>query len=150
VPGAAIFLTRRLDQTPGALLHTLKHYKVLHERVALLTLRTEDVPRVAPEQRIEIQDLGKGFYAILVRCGFMEHPSVSQVLTLCRAHGLPFDLMETSFVVSREKLRRARRSSLGRWRQALFIALSNNALNATEFFGIPANRAIEVGGHVEI
>ncbi len=150
VPGAAVFLTRRLDQTPGALLHTLKHYKVLHERVALLTLRTEDVPRVASEQRIEIQDLGKGFYAILVRCGFMEQPSVSQVLTLCRAHGLPFDLMETSFVVSREKLRRARRSPLGRWRQALFIALSNNALNATEFFGIPPNRAIEVGGHVEI
>ena len=150
VPGTAIFLTRRLDQTPSALLHTLKHYKVLHERVALLTVRTEDVPRVAPEQRIEIEDLGKGFFAILVRCGFMEQPSVAQVLTLCRAQGLPFDPMTTSFVVSREKLRRAKRSPLGRWRQAMFIALSNHAVNATEFFGIPPNRAIEVGGHVEI
>jgi len=150
VPGTAIFMTARLDSVPGALLHTLKHYGALHERVVLLNLRTEDVPRVGDERRLDIHDLGKGFYSICARFGFMEQPSVPRVLALCRHKNLRFDLMETSFVVGREKLRLARHSALPRWRQRLFLVLSNNALNATEFFGIPPNRAIEVGSHVEI
>lgn len=149
-PGTAIYLTARLDLAPGALLHALKHYKTLHERVVLMTLRTEDVPRVGDERRLEVQDLGKGFYAICVRFGFMEDPNVPRILALCRRHGLRFELMETSFFVGREKLRPAGRSPLSRWRQRLFIFLSNNAVNATEFFDIPPNRAIEVGGHIEI
>jgi KUP system potassium uptake protein len=151
VQGSAIYLTARVDLVPGALLHTLKHFKVLHERVVLMSVRTEDVPRVSDERRIEIAELDKGFTTICVRQGFMEQPSVAQVLLLCRQQGLRFELMETSFFVGRERLRAARRSAIGqRWRQRLFIFIANNALNATEYFGIPPNRAIEVGGHLEI
>jgi KUP system potassium uptake protein len=151
VPGTAIYLTSRLDQVPNALLHTLKHYKVLHEKVVLMTVRTEDVPRVADDQRLDVQVLDNGFYAISIRFGFMEQPSVLRALSLCRVKGLRFDLMQTSFFVGRERFRPARQSPLkSRWRQRLFILLSNNMLAATEFFGIPPNRAIEVGGHTEI
>ncbi len=151
MPGTAVFLTARLDEVPNALLHTLKHYKVLHEKVVLMTVRTEDVPRVSDEQRLDVQVLDKGFYAISVRFGFMEQPSVLRALSLCRVKGLRFELMDTSFFVGRERLRAAKRSALkSRWRQRLFILLSNNMLGATEFFGIPPNRAIEVGGHTEI
>lgn len=150
VPGTAVFLTARLDLVPAALLHTLKHYKALHERVVLLTMQTVDVPRMDDDRRIDLQDLGKGFYAVCARFGFMEQPSVPRVLALCRRSGLRFELMETSFVVGRQKLRAAKASSLTAWRRRLFIVLSNNAVNATDFFGIPPNRAIEVGGHVEI
>jgi KUP system potassium uptake protein len=150
VPGTAIFLTARLDRVPGALLHSLKHYKVLHERVVLMTVRTVDEPSVADDERMEVKDLGKGFYTISARFGFIEQPNVLRALALCRTKGLGFELMETSFFVGRETLRAARRSPLGRWRQRLFIILSNNALNATTFFRIPPNRVIEVGGHVEL
>jgi len=116
-----------------------------------MTVRTEDVPRVSDEQRLDVQVLDKGFYAISVRFGFMEQPSVLRALSLCRVKGLRFELMDTSFFVGRERLRAAKRSALkSRWRQRLFIVLSNNMLGATEFFGIPPNRAIEVGGHTEI
>ena len=151
LPGTAIYLTSRLDTVPAALLHTLKHFKALHERVVLMSLRTEDVPRVSDDRRIEIVEHDKGFSAVLVRFGFMEQPSMGFVLRLCRQHGLRFELMETSFMVGRERLRAAPRSTIGpRWRQRLFIFIANNALNATEYFGIPPNRAIEVGGHLEV
>jgi KUP system potassium uptake protein len=149
VPGTAIFLTSNVDVVPNALLHTLKHYKVLHERVVLMTMRTEDVPHVPREQRLEVNELDKGFYTVVVRHGFTDQPSVPRALALCRLKNLRFDLMETSFIVGREKLRRAKHSPLG-WRQRLFVLLYNNMLGATEFFGIPPNRAIEIGGHTEI
>ena len=151
VPGTAVYLTGRVDVVPGALLHSLRHYKALHERVVLLTMHTEDVPRVADERRIDIRELGKGFWAVQVFWGFMEEPSVLRALALCRRKGLSFELTETSFFVGRERLRPAKRSTIGRrWRQKLFIFIANNALNATEFFRIPPNRAIEVGGHIEV
>ena len=149
IPGTAIFMTANLDQVPNALLHTLKHYKVLHQRVVLMTMYTEDVPHVPKDQRIHVRPLDKGFYTVKVCHGFMDQPSVPRALALCRMHNLRFDLMETSFIVGREKLRRAKRSPL-RWRQRLFVLMYNNMLGATEFFGIPPNRAIEVGGHTEI
>jgi KUP system potassium uptake protein len=151
IPGTAVYLTARVDVVPGALLHTLKHFNALHERVVLMSMRTEDVPRVSNNARIEIQEVGKGFWAVQVRWGFMEEPSVARALALCRQSRLEFDLMRTSFFVGRERLRPAKRSTVGsRWRQRLFILIANNALNATEYFGIPPNRAIEVGGHIEI
>ncbi len=149
VPGTAIFMTSTIDQVPNALLHTLKHYKVLHERVILMTMQTEDVPHVPKDQRIAIRELDKGFFTVRVCHGFMDQPSVPRALALCRMQNLRFELMETSFIVGREKLRRAKRSPL-KWRQRLFVLLYNNMLGATEFFGIPPNRAIEVGGHTEI
>jgi KUP system potassium uptake protein len=151
VSGTAVFLTREIDHVPLALLHALKHYKALHERTVVMMVQTEDIPRVPDEERLEIQDLGKGFLAIEVKYGFMEQPNVVRALAQCRLSKLHFNLMETSFIIGREKLLAGqRRSSLSRWRKALFILMSNNALDATEFFSIPPNRVIELGGQVEI
>ncbi len=148
VPGTAIFLVRDIDHVPVALLHALKHYKVLHERVVLLLVQTEDVPRVSGADRVEAQDLGNGFLRIRIRCGFMEQPNIPRALA---QSGLEFKPLETSFVIGREKLLASRRrTGLSGWRKALFIIMSNNALDATEFFGLPPNRVIELGGQVEI
>jgi KUP system potassium uptake protein len=153
VPGTAIFMSRNLTGVPVALLHALKHYKVLHERVVLMQVDTQDVPHVPDDQRLEISELGKGFYTIRVRYGFMDEPNVLRALAQCRVGGLRFNLMETSFIIGREKLRlrpRPRRKPLWRWRDALFIFMSNNTLDATEFFRIPPNRVVELGGQIEL
>jgi KUP system potassium uptake protein len=151
VPGTAVFMTQNIDRVPLALLHALKHYKVLHERVVLMTLQTEDVPHVPDDQRIEIRDLGKGFLTIRALYGFMDQPNVLRALAQCRAQQLRFNLLETSFVIGREKLiPAARRSPMSRWRRQLFILMSNNMLDATEFFRIPPNRVVELGGQTEI
>jgi KUP system potassium uptake protein len=153
VPGTAIFMTRDLLRVPIALLHALKHYKVLHERVVMMQIDTQDVPHVPGEQRLEIGELGKGFYTIRVRYGFMDEPNILRALAQCRVGGFRFNLMETSFIIGREKLRlrpRQRRPAFWRWRDRLFILMSNNTLDATEFFRIPPNRVVELGGQIEI
>src|SRR5437764_7370165 len=151
VPGTAIFMTRDLTQVPVALLHALKHYKALHERVVILQVDTAGVPHVPDERRLEIQEIGKGFYAMRVRYGFMDEPNVMRALAQCRVQHFHVNLMETSFFIGREKLRpRARRTAVFRWRDRLFIFLTNLALDATEFFRIPPNRVVELGGQVEI
>jgi KUP system potassium uptake protein len=151
VPGTAVYMTGSIDNVPSALLHNIKHNKVLHERNVLMTVRTEDIPRVADEQRIEIHDLGGSFYTIVVRYGFMEEPNIPRALAQCRAMQMRFSLMETSFFVGREKLVARKGSSLlRRWGKQLFILMSNTMLDATEFFRIPANRAVELGGQIEI
>ena len=151
VPGTAIFMTRDLTQVPVALLHALKHYKALHERVVMMQVETEDVPHVPAERRLEIKEVGKGFYTMLVRYGFMDEPNVMRALAQCRVQHFRINLMETSFFIGREKLRpRPRRTAVFRWRDRLFIFLTNLALDATEFFRIPSNRVVELGGQVEI
>jgi len=151
IPGTAVFMTRDLEHVPLALLHALKHYKVLHQRVVMMQVLTEDVPHVPEEQRLEISELGKGFYRIRLRYGFMEQPNVVRALAQCRIGGLRFNLMETSFIIGREKLRpRPRRTAFWRWRDRLFIVMTNNMLDATEFFRIPPNRVVELGGQIEI
>jgi KUP system potassium uptake protein len=153
VPGTAIFMTRDLRRVPAALLHALKHYKVLHERVVVMQVETEDVPHVPDDQRLEIAELGKGFYTIRIRYGFTDEPNVLRALAQCRLGGLRFNLMETSFFIGREKLRlrpHTRRRGFWRWRDRLFILMSNNMLDATEFFRIPPNRVVELGGQIEI
>jgi KUP system potassium uptake protein len=150
VPGTAIFLTGNIGVVPAALLHNIKHNKALHERVVLMTVQTEDIPRVAEEHRLEIQHHEHGFHAIIVRYGFMDEPDVPRALAQCRGAELCFNLMETSFFVGREKIITARRSGWARWRRQLFVMLSNNMLDATEFFRIPANRVVELGGQVEV
>src|SRR5690348_8994143 len=151
VPGTAIFMTRDLNRVPAALLHALKHYKVLQERIVIMQVDTQDVPHVPDEQRLEIRELGNGFHTIRARYGFLDEPNVLRALAQCRVGGFRFNLMETSFIIGREKLRlRARGPRLWRWRDALFILMSNNTLDATEFFRIPPNRVVELGGQVEI
>ena len=153
VPGTAIFMTRDLARVPIALLHALKHYKVLHQRVVMMQVETEDVPHVPSEHRLEIGELGKGFHTIRVRYGFLDQPNIVRALAQCRVGGFRFNLMETSFIIGREKLRlrpRRRRLAFWRWRDRLFILMSNNTLDATEFFRIPPNRVVELGGQIEI
>jgi len=151
VPGTAIFMTRDLTQVPVALLHALKHTKALHERVVMMQVETEDVPHVPAERRLEIREVGKGFHTMLVRYGFMDEPNVMRALAQCRVQHFRINLMETSFFIGREKLRTtARRTAVFRWRDRLFIFLTNLALDATEFFRIPPNRVVELGGQVEI
>jgi KUP system potassium uptake protein len=151
VPGTAIFMTRDLMQVPVVLLHALKHYKALHERVVIMQVETEDVPHVPAERRLEIKEVGRGFHTMLVRYGFMDEPNVMRALAQCRVQHFHINLMETSFFIGREKLRpRSRRSAVFRWRDRLFIFLTNLALDATEFFRIPPNRVVELGGQIEI
>ena len=151
VPGTAIFMTRDLTQVPVALLHALKHTKALHERVVMMQVDTEDAPHVADEHRLEIEEIGKGFYTMRVRYGFMDEPNVMRALAQCRMQHFHVNLMDTSFFIGRERVRpRARRTLFWRWRDRLFILLSNLALDATEFFRIPPNRVVEFGGQIEI
>ena len=151
VPGTAIFLARDLTQVPSALLHALKHNKALHERVVMMQVDTEDVPHVLDERRLELQEIGKGFYTMRVRYGFMDEPNIMRALALCRVQHFHINLMDTSFYIGREKLR-PRRTGLPflRWRDRLFMFLNGLALDATEFFRIPPNRVVELGGQIEI
>ncbi len=150
VTGTAVFMTGDIDTVPLALLHNLKHNKVLHERVILMQVLTVDVPRVADTRRVEVRRLGKGFHAVIARYGFMEQPDVPAALASCRPHGLAYDEMQTSFFLGRETLVPAARTPLGRWRQAIFIAMSTTAAATKIFFRIPPNRAVELGAQVEI
>jgi KUP system potassium uptake protein len=150
VPGTAVFMTGNVELVPGALLHNLKHNRVLHERVVIMTVRTEDIPRVPVDQRVELRHLGSDFHAVTIHYGFMDDPDIPAALAECGRHKLPFDLMETSFFVGREKIVGAGRPRLARFRNHLFIFMSDVMLDATEFFRIPANRVVELGGQVEI
>jgi KUP system potassium uptake protein len=151
VPGTAIFMARDLARVPETLLIALKHCKVLHERVIIMHVDTQDVSHVPDEQRLKIDELGKGFYTILVSYGFMDEPNIPRALAQCRVSGLRFNLMETSFFLGREKLRlQPRRKGFSRLRDALFILMWNNMPNATEFFRIPLNRAVALEGQIEI
>jgi KUP system potassium uptake protein len=151
VPGTAVIMSRQIDQVPTALLHALKHFKVLHERTVLMSVSTRDVPHVADDDRLEIRDLGGGFFTVAVWYGFMDEPNLLRALAQCRVQQFHFNLMETSFIIGRETLLRSRRRELlPRWRKRLFILMSNNALDATEFFRIPPNRVVELGGQIEI
>jgi KUP system potassium uptake protein len=150
VPGMAVFMTGNPYVVPQALLHNLKHNKVLHERVVIMTVQTEDVPRVPFEQRLTVEPLDEGFYRVTLQSGYMEEPDVPLALRQCADRGLEFDLMQTSFFLSRETLLPSARPDLPRWRELVFIALSNVASDATEFFHIPPNRVVELGAQVEI
>jgi KUP system potassium uptake protein len=150
VPGTAVFMTGNITIVPNALLHNLKHNKVLHDRVVLMTVQTEDIPHVADEQRLEVRHLDQNIHTISVRYGFMDHPNVPRALAQCRAMQFHFNLLETSFFVGREKIVSGNRSRVWRWRKRVFIFLSNTMLDATEFFRIPTNRVIELGGQIEI
>ena len=157
VPGTAIYLTGNFNTVPTALLHNLKHNKVLHQRVILITTTIEDVPRVPVSERVEVERLGKGFFTVAASLGFMDSSHILRSLEACRAYGLTFDIMETSFFVGRETLVRMPRAraikdpaALGPWRGPLFIALWGFSLNATAFFRIPPGRVVELGIQIEI
>jgi KUP system potassium uptake protein len=152
VPGTAIFLTATPDATPHALLHNLNHNKVLHERVVFLTVEIRDVPWVAFEERATCERLGHGCWMVRVRYGFMNRPDLLRALELCGALGLEFDLMQTSFFLSRQQVVASASgpSAMARWRERMFAAMARNAGNITDYFNIPTNRVIELGTRVEV
>ena len=150
VEGTAVFLTSTPDRVPHALLHNLKHNKVLHERVVFLTVVTREIPYVAAEERIEIRTLGCDFYRMLAYYGFKEEPDVPELLEQAGRGGFPFEMMETSFFVSRETLIASVRPGMARWRERLFSSMSKNAVKASDFFHVPANRVVELGTQVEL
>ena len=150
VPGTAIFLTSTPNRAPHALLHNLKHNKVLHERVVLLTLTTQDIPTVPLCDRVQIRDLGCNFQQFEAFFGFKEDPDVPELLEECGRRGQPFDMMETSFFVSRETLIATATPGMALWRERLFVSMAKNATKAIEFFNVPANRVVELGTQVEL
>ena len=150
VPGTAVFLTAASEGVPHAMLHNLNHNKVLHERVVLLTVNSRDIPHVANEDRIEIHPLGGDFFRVIVHYGFKDEPDVPKALELAAAKGMKFEMMETSFFLSRQTLIPKVGPGMALWRDRLFAAMSRNATSATSFFKIPANRVVELGTRIEI
>jgi len=150
VPGTAVFLTSDPAFTPTAMMHSLKHYKVLHEKNVVLTIEDAGVPRVDPAERVLIEPIGETFSRVRLRFGFMEQPNVPKALAIARRHGWQFDIMSTSFFLSRRTLRPAPRSGMPRWQDRLFIGLARSANDATDYFQIPTERVVEVGTQVTI
>ena len=150
VAGTAVFMTGTTDGVPYALLHNMKHNKVLHERVVLLTVVFEQIPQVAEKDRLQVVALEKNFWRVTLRYGFMEGPNIPRVLRLAQPLGLKFDMMDTSFFFGRENLVMKSKPLMPRWREKLFIALSRSSYSATAFFRIPSNRVVELGTQVEI
>ena len=150
VPGTAVFLVASPDSVPRSLLHNLKHNKVLHERVVFLTVVIEDVPWVPFDERIAIEPLKHGCWRVQLRFGFKNRTDVPQALELCKDHGLAFDMMETSFFLSRETVISTPGAGMAQWRKRMFAAMARNAGSVVEYFNLPANRVIELGTQVEI
>jgi KUP system potassium uptake protein len=150
VAGLGVFLSSRTDIVPGALLHNLKHNKVLHERVVICNVVVEDTPFVAPSQRIEVEKLGKGFYTVKIHHGFYETPDVPQALEDARRFGLALDVDTATFFIGRETLVTAERSELGIWRNWLYRHIAGAALSPARFYQLPTNRVVELGTQVSI
>ena len=150
VPGTAVFLTSQPEFAPTALLHNLKHNKVLHQKNVVLTIVTTDTPRVDDEERVEITELSPHFSLVALKFGYMEVPNVPKALAVARKHGWQFDIMSTSFFLSRRSLRPAAHSGMPRWQDRLFIRLAKSASDATDFFHIPTGRVVEVGTQVTV
>ena len=150
VPGTAVFLAGDPSGTPLALLHNVKHNKVVHEQNVLLTLVTDDVPYVPEPERATVKPLGQGFFRVVAHHGFMEMPDVPRLLRQIRSAALPIDLERTSYFLGRERLIPAGRSGMARWREWLFAVMSQNAQSATTYFRIPPNQVVELGAQVEL
>jgi KUP system potassium uptake protein len=150
VSGTAVFLTSDPASAPTALMHSLKHYKVLHEKNVILTIEIAPTPRIDPAERVRLEQISTTFSKVRLRFGFMESPNVPKALAIARKLGWQFDIMSTSFFLSRRALKPAAHSGMPRWQDHLFIALSRTANDATDYFQIPSGRVVEVGTQVTI
>jgi KUP system potassium uptake protein len=150
VPGTAVFMYGSRSGTPPALLHSLKHYKVLHRQVVLLSVETQEVPHVAEAERVSVQTLEHGFYRIVLAYGFMEEPCVPDALAGVKAPGLDLRPPHTTYFLGRETLIPSKRPGMAMWREQLFAVMSRNARTATSFFGLPPNRVVELGAQIEL
>jgi KUP system potassium uptake protein len=150
VAGTAVFLTSDPESAPGALLHNLKHNKVLHKRNIMMTIHTADSPRVRDSEKLTIDDLSEDVKRIVVRVGYMESPRVPHFLALARRRGLDFDIMQTSFFLGKRTIKAAATSGMPLWQDNLYIFLTRTAANATDFFHIPTGRVVELGAQVTV
>lgn len=150
VKGTAVFMTQNADGVPPVMLHHFKHNKVLHEKVLLLSIRSENIPEVKLADRAEIEDLGHGFYRVTAHYGFMQTPNVPEILRFLQARGMDVRLDDTSFYLGRETLLVTNKPGMMRWQKVLFALMSKNARTATAFFGLPPNRVVELGTQVEL
>ena len=150
VPGTSVFLTTKFEGVPHSLMHNLKHNKVLHERVVLLTVVFQDIPHIDNSERIEIWPLGNNFHKLFVIYGFKDETNIPQALELCAPLGLEFNMMDTSFFLSRETLIPTAKPGMALWREKLFVNMARNAGSVTAYFQIPTNRVIELGTQVEL
>jgi KUP system potassium uptake protein len=149
-PGTAIFLTSDADVAPVALMHNLKHNKVLHEKNVVLTVKTVDRPRVPESHRVTMETINADFKKVTIAYGFMETPNVPKALGVCRKQGLKFDIMSTSFFLGRRSVVPSAQSGMPLWQDKLFIFLLKNAANPTDFFHIPPGRVVELGAQVTV
>jgi KUP system potassium uptake protein len=150
VPGTAVFLTSAPESAPTALLHSLKHYKVLHENNVILTIIVENFPRVAPQDRVVMEKIGNHFMRVILHFGFMETPNIPKALAIARKVGWNFDIMSTSFFLSRRVIRPDARSGMPVWQDKLFIFLAQNADDASSYFQLPTDRVVEIGTQVTV
>ncbi|MGX1184126.1 KUP system potassium uptake protein [Pseudomonas sp. F-14 TE3623] len=150
VQGTAVFLTARPDAVPHALLHNLLHNQVLHEQVVLLTVVYEDIPRVPPQRRFDVDSYGEGFFRVILHFGFTDEPDVPEALKLCHLDDLNFSPMRTTYFLSRETVIASKLEGMARWREALFAFMLKNANGNLRFFNLPLNRVIELGTQVEM
>jgi KUP system potassium uptake protein len=150
VPGMAIFLTGNPDYVPAALLHNLKHNKVLHERVLFVTVTNIDVPEIAQAERSSVTELAPGIHRVIIRYGFMESPNLPRDLADLRDQGVDFDSMQASYFLGRETLVPAMVPKLAFWRLWLFLVMARNSTSAIEFFRIPSDRVVELGVRIAI
>ncbi|GHD10716.1 potassium transporter Kup [Tianweitania populi] len=150
VPGTAVFLTADPQRTPTALLHSLKHYKVLHEKNVILSVKTATTPRVPESERAQIESLNPLFMRVSLTFGYMERPNIPRALAICRKLGWKFDIMTTSFFLSRRSLKVSANSVLPHWQDRLFISMARSAADATEYFQIPTGRVVEIGTQVAV
>jgi KUP system potassium uptake protein len=150
VPGTAVFMTSDQVGVPVVLLHHLKHNKVLHQTVVIMSIEGEEIPQVRPEERLTVQVMGGGFFKLVGHYGFMETPNVPALLAMAEAQGLRARPVETSFYLGRETLLPDGPSRLARWRKMLFIVMARNAQSATLFFNLPPNRVLELGAQIQV
>jgi KUP system potassium uptake protein len=150
VPGTAVFMTSATEGIPHVLLHHVKHNKALHQQVVLLSITTVPVPHVPFGKNFEVEELGDDFYRVTARYGFMQTPNVPKLLAVCLAEGLAVDLDDTSYFLGRETILTEGPTRMARWRKLLFAFLARNSRSATQFFGLPPNRVVELGSQIEI
>jgi KUP system potassium uptake protein len=150
VPNAAVFMTANPHGTPRALGHNLRHNRVIHDPCVALTVQIADEPFVARDKKVEVKSIGRGFYRVRAVYGFMESPSVPEILELAGQRGLKISMFGTAFFLGRENIRVTKRKDMARWRQKLFAFLARNSQSATDFYGIPSNQVIELGLQVEL
>jgi len=149
-PRTAVFAVANADTVPQALMHNLKHNRVLHEQNVILTVRFDDVPWIPFDERVEVKQLVRGFWQVRVNYGFKNTPDIPGALALCAGHGLQVDAFQTSYFISRETVVPTKGAGMAHWRERLFAAMSRNASSVVEFFKLPNNSVIELGTRVQI